>query len=232
MKKTLSPLLLFLLLSIMLSPAAMAQSSYRHGYSPRPSRVQTIERHGHEYIAWHRYYVGLRLGFNVAHVSSDSPLLDGSNPKAGLNIGLVTGMQLTPYTPLFFETGLFYTQRGGKSGSGSDKFTYDLNYLELPLLIKYKHFLGNGMNLQPYAGGYVALGTDGKIKDYQGRQAFSSYEDGYFNRFDGGLKIGCGMGFNMLYVDACYQLGLANIGQDDFDDTHNGCFTINVGVNF
>ena len=122
--------------------------------------------------------------------------------------------------------------KGGKSGSGQDKFTYDLNYLEVPLLIKYKHFVGNQTSIQPYAGGYLAIGTDGSIKNYGSRTAFSSFDDGYFNRFDGGLKLGCGVGFNMLYVDASYDIGLSNIGQDDFNDTQNGCFTINIGVNF
>ena len=149
-----------------------------------------------------------------------------------LNIGFAAGTQLTYRAPLFLETGLYYSQKGGKSGSGHEKFTYDLNYLEVPLIIKYKHFVGNQTSIQPYAGAYLAVGTDGEIKNYGTRTAFSSYENGYFNRFDGGLKLGCGVGFNMLYLDASYDIGLANIGQDSFDDTHNGCFTINLGVNF
>jgi len=227
MKKT----VLFALLCMMLALPAAAQSGYRYGRAPRP-RVQTVGRHGNEMIAWHRYYFGLRVGMNASHVNSESAFLDGNKTKAGLNLGFAAGVQLTPYTPLFFESGLYYTQKGGKSGSGDNKFTYNLNYLEIPLLIKYKHFMGNGTSIQPFAGGYLACGVDGNIKNYGSRQAFSSFENGYFNRFDGGLKIGCGLGFNMLYVDASYDIGLANIGQDDFDDTHNGCFTLNIGVNF
>ena len=226
MKKT----MIFSLLCMTLALTAMAQPGYRYGRYPQ-SRVQTVGRHGNEYIAWHRYYVGLRVGLNASQVSSDSPLLDGSGVKSGLNIGVAAGTQLTYRAPLFLETGLYYSQKGGKSGSGVDKFTYDLNYLEVPL-VKYKHFVGNQTSIQPYAGGYLALGTDGKIKNYGTRTAFSSFENGYFNRFDGGLKIGCGVGYNMLYLDASYDIGLANIGQDSFDDTHNGCFTLNIGVNF
>ena len=225
MKKT----LLFSLLCIILATTAMAQPGYRYGNNPR---VQTVGRHGNEYVAWHRYYLGVRVGLNASHVNSDSPLLDGSSFKSGLNIGLAAGTQLTYRAPLFFESGLYYSQKGGKSGHGGDKFTYELNYLELPLLIKYKHFVGNQTSIQPYAGAYLAVGIDGNIKNYQTRTAFSSFDDGYFQRFDGGLKIGCGVGFNMLYLDASYDIGLANIGQDNFDDTHNGCFTINLGVNF
>ena len=224
MKKT----IIFSLLCMMLALPAMAQPGYRYGQP----RVQTVGRHGNEYIAWHRYYVGLRVGMNASHVSSESYLLDGSGVKSGLNIDIAAGTQLTYRAPVFFETGLYYSQKGGKSGSGSEKFTYDLNYLEVPLLIKYKHFVGNQTTIQPFMGGYLAVATDGNIKDYGMRTAFSSFENGYFNRFDGGLKIGCGVGFNMLYLDASYDIGLADIGQDNFADTHNGCFTLNIGVNF
>lgn len=225
MKKT----IIFTLMCVMIALPAMAQRGY--GYGPGP-RIQTVSRHGNEYIGWHRYYFGLRVGMNASHVSSESALLDGSSIKTGLNIGVAAGTQLSYRAPIFLETGLYYTQKGGKSGSGHEKFTYDLNYLELPLLIKYKHFVGNHTSIQPYAGGYLALGTDGDIKNYGTRTAFSSFDNGYFNRFDGGLKIGCGVGYNMLYLDASYDIGLSNIGQDNFDDTHNGCFTINLGVNF
>jgi len=228
MKKT----ILFTLLCMMFALPSVAQSRYRYGYGVPQPRVQTVGRHGNELIAWHRYYFGLRVGFNASHVNSESALLDGGQTKSGLNIGFAAGVQLTPFTPLFFESGLYYTQKGGKSGSNGDKFTYNLDYLEVPLLIKYKHFMGHDMTLQPYAGGYLSCGVGGNIKNYGSREAFSSFEDGYFKRFDGGIKVGCGMGFNMLYVDASYDFGLANIGQDEFDDTHNGCFTLNIGVNF
>ena len=227
MKKT----LLLSLLCMIIAMPAMAQPGYRYGRGYNP-RIQTVGRHGNEFIAWHSYYVGLRVGLNASHVSSESPLLDGSSMKSGLNIGIAAGTQLTYRAPLFIESGLYYSQKGGKSDSGNGKFTYDLNYLEVPVLIKYKHFVGNQTSIQPYAGGYLAVATDGQIKNYGTRTAFSSFDNGYFNRFDGGLKIGCGVGYNMLYLDASYDIGLANIGQDNFDDTHNGCFTINLGVNF
>lgn len=207
-----------------------ASAQYGRPYG-RP-RVQTVGRHGNEYVAWHRYYFGLRVGLNASHVGSDSPILDAGGTKTGLNVGFAAGTQLTYRAPLFLESGLYYSQKGGENFSGPEKFSYDLNYLEVPLLIKYKHFVGNQTSIQPYAGAYLAVGTDGNIKNYGSRTAFSSFEDGYFKRFDGGLKLGCGVGFNMLYLDACYDFGLANIGQDSFDNAHNGCFTVNIGVNF
>ena len=227
MKKT----LLISLLCTLLAMPALAQPGYGFGYGRRP-RVQTVERHGNEYVAWHSYYFGFRVGLNASHVATDSPLLDNGGVKTGLNIGVAAGTQLTYRAPLFLETGLYYSQKGGKGGSGNNKLTCELNYLEVPLLIKYKHFVGNQTSVQPYAGAYLAVGTDGQIKNYGSRTAFSSFEDDYFKRFDAGLKIGCGVGFNMVYLDASYDIGLTNTWQESFEDAHNGCFTLNIGVNF
>jgi hypothetical protein len=177
-------------------------------------------------------YYGLRLGLAVSTVSSDASKLDGNKSQTGLNLGFAIGKRLSNTTPLYFESGLYYTEKGGKSDDKFGKFTYDLNYLEVPLLVKYVYSIDRDLSIQPFAGGYLACGVGGKIKDYDDRDAFSSYDDGYFNRFDGGLKIGCGMQIQMLYFDLSYDFGLANIGQDDFDDTRNGCFYVNIGVNF
>lgn len=179
-------------------------------------------------------YYGLRIGPAFTSVISDSPVLDGGSMTTGLNAGVVAGFEMVPGTPLFFETGLSYTEKGGKGNVGGDKFSYKLDYLELPLTLKYIAAIDGGVTLQPFVGGYLACGVGGKIKDYGMRTAYSSFGDGFdqFKRFDGGLRVGCGLGFDMLYAELGYELGLANIGHDDFDDTRNSALTLTVGVNF
>lgn len=36
----------------------------------------------------------------------------------------------------------------------------------------------------------------------------------------------------MMYLEASYDMGLANVGKDDFEDTHTGTFNLTFGVNF
>lgn len=180
----------------------------------------------------HNVYYGLRLGLAVASVNSDDAQLNGSSAQAGLNVGAVIGFQLAQDFPVFLESGLFYTQKGGKGNYDGKKFTYDLNYLEVPILVKYKYSFDDDLSIQPFGGGYLALGVSGKVKDYGERSTCSSFSDGFFKRFDGGLRIGCGLEYQMLYVDAAYEFGLANICHSDFETSHNGCFYLNVGVNF
>lgn len=187
-------------------------------------------------------YYGFRLGMAIASVHSDAPLLDGSDPRVGLDVGFVVGTRIVPTAPLYFETGLSYVEKGGKGdvtvsdvvGGGKSKFTYSLDYLELPLLLKYKALVAPGVTVEPAIGGYLAIGVGGKIKDFGEREAYSSFgsDKASFRRFDGGLRLGCGLSYNMLSVGLSYDIGLANVGHYDFEDTHTGSLNLNVGVTF
>ena len=240
MKRFFSLALLTLLVTMSLAaqPGRSRASSRHHrgGMGHRYERFETSSHHTPLRWRWHNdnNYYGFRLGLNGAHVRSDAVSLDGNQFKAGLNVGVVAGFGLSYTTPLYFETGLYYSQKGGESDNGSkgSKFTYDLNYLEVPLLLKYRHYVSRDVTIEPFAGAFVAAGVGGNIKNYGAREAFSSYDDGYFRRMDAGIKLGCGIGFNVGYLDLSYDIGLANVGQDTFDNSHTGCLTINIGVNF
>ncbi len=187
---------------------------------------------GMSFVRNDNVYFGLRLGFNASAVRSEAPALNGTGVTSGLNAGVALGFYLSPFHPVSLETGLYYTEKGGKSSQGGSKFTYDLNYLELPVVLKYKIFTSPDVAIEPFAGAYAAVGVAGKIKDYDNREAFSSYDNGFFKRGDAGLRLGCGVSYQMVSLEASYDLGLANIGQDDFSDTHNGCFTLTAGITF
>jgi hypothetical protein len=145
---------------------------------------------------------------------------------------VVAGFQVAPRVPIYFDTGLSFIEKGGKGHFEGRKFTYNLDYLEVPLLLKYDCQVDRDISIQPFLGGYVAAGVGGKIKDFGHRQAYSSYDDDAFNRFDGGIKVGCGFQFNYLYAEVGYDFGLSNISRDYFDDAHTGSLFATIGVNF
>jgi hypothetical protein len=230
---------LFFLSIFMLCALATRAQYYPDGRPIPPSKRAAYyhqNRHPSDnYRSGLQTYYGFRVGLGVSSVHSDATDLDGSDAKTGLNAGVVLGTQLTTAAPLFFETGLYYTEKGGKGHHDWSKFTYNLDYLELPLLIKYKYYVNPDFSIEPFMGGYVACGVAGKVKDYGNREAYSSFdndETNNFKRFDGGLKLGCGFGFQMFYIGLSYDIGLANIGHDDFDETKNGCFNLDFGINF
>ena len=177
-------------------------------------------------------YYGFRIGPTFSTVNSDAANLDGGNSQTGLTLGAVMGFQLSDDIPLFLETGLSYTEKGGKKTLTGKKMTYDLNYLEIPILVKYIYDIDGHFSVQPLVGGYLSYGISGKIKNFGERHAQDSFSDTTFKRFDGGLRIGCGVGYDLFYADLSYDIGLSNICHDTFDTSHNGCLYLNFGVNF
>lgn len=175
-----------------------------------------------------RYY-GLRLGMNVASTSSESNAFD-TNPRTGLVIGFAYGMQLSKHHPLWLEASLLYSEKGGKTHQDGDKVTYRLGYLQLPIVAKYGINMDDDLYLQPFFGGYLSVGITGKMKNYGTIESESVFDN--MKRFDGGLRAGCGLEYKMMYVEVGYDLGLANIAKDEFDNTKTRCFFVNLGINF
>lgn len=227
--------IVFTLMTLTLTTLPTMAQYYPDG-RPIPPRHRAEYYSGRaNWLPAQRTYYGFRVGLSLGTVRSDSPYLDANDAKAGLNVGFALGTRLADSAPLYFETGLYYTEKGGKSTYGGSKFTYGLDYLELPLLLKYKYQASRDVSIEPFLGGYVGVGVAGKIKDFGTRQAYNSFGDDYaenFSRFDGGLRLGCGLSFQMLYIEASYDLGLANVGNDEFDDTRTGAFMLTAGVNF
>lgn len=193
-------------------------------------------RHDNGIGAGNMYY-GFRLGPAFSFVNSDDPTLDGGNWQTGLTISALMGIPLSHSIPMYIETGLSYTEKGGRktitnSTGERKKMTYDLNYIELPIVLKYIYSIDDRFTLHPFFGGYLACGVGGKIKNFGLREAYSSFSDDAFQRFDGGLRIGCGVGFDLFYFDIAYDIGLSNICHDMFDTSHNGSLALNFGVNF
>lgn len=192
-------------------------------------------KNGKSYYDSYSHYIGFRIGPSFTTVNSDDHYLDGGSMKTGLNVGIAIGTSVSDAAPLYLETGLYYTEKGGK-GKNTDnrKFTYNLDYLEIPLIFKYSYAFDDHFRLEPYFGGYFAVGVGGKIKDFGNREAHSSFSndtDGSFRRCDGGLKFGVGASYDMFYVELGYDLGLANICYDTFDTSRNGALLLNFGVN-
>ena len=196
-----------------------------------PSTAQIYKRY--EPSRYHRegseHYFGLRLGLNLSSISSENVDID-ADYLAGLYLGGVYGIQLAYRAPVWLDLGLGYSEKGGIARPEGYKMKYRLSYLEAPIAVKYS-FDVSDFRIQPFLGGYLAVGIMGKIKDYRLHDASKSTFDS-FRRFDGGLRLGCGAEYRMLYLEVGFDFGLANISKDDFDTARNRCFFFNAGVNF
>ena len=202
--------ILIVLMSLVLAWPALAQYG-RPRYYSRPPVVHSPHR------TYTDVYYGLRIGAAFATVNSDDRYLDGGSMKTGLDVGAVVGFQVAYRSPVYFETGLSYIEKGGKGHYEGAKFSYSLDYLQVPLVMKYMIDVDRMFSIQPYVGGYLALGVDSK--------------EG-FQRFDGGIRIGCGIQYDFVYAELGYDFGLSNISHDYFDTSRTGALFATVGFNF
>lgn len=218
--------------ALFLSLPTNAQTYGNRTYNPRTGQFEYSDSYQEHRFKRGAVYYGFRMGITFATVNSDDKALDGGSSRTGLGFGGYLGYFLSRDVPVFLESGVEYRAKGGRSTYEGKKMSYDLNYLEVPVVVKYSYVVDRHFSIQPFAGGYFAMGLGGKIKNYGDRVAESSFSGKYFKRFDGGLRIGCGFGFDMFYADINYDLGLTNISHDEFDSSHNRCLSLNFGVNF
>lgn len=221
----------FIIMAILIAAIPLSAQNYRNSryYNPRTGHLD----YGYQQKDAGTPYFGFRIGPAFSYVNSDDSRLDGGNWQTGLNVGVVAGIPLSNIQPLYLEAGLSYIEKGGKKKqTNGKKMTYDLNYMEIPVVLKYKYNIDSHLSIQPQVGGYFGVGVGGKIKNFQEREAQNSFSDDNFKRVDGGLRLGCGVAYDMFYCDLTYDIGLANICHDTFDTSHNGSLQLNFGVNF
>ena len=205
---------------------------------------KTRDRFNHSNV---EQYYGLRLGYNFASINSSNASVDMEG-YGGFTFGGVYGLQLANSTPLWLEAGLFYSEKGGKTQNFPSvktitentsnqktteyfqKKTTRLIYLQAPIAIKYAFDVADDFYVQPFLGGYLALGVGGKTKLYEDKRSEDSFDN--FTRLDGGLRLGCGVEYQMIYAEAGFDFGIANISDNDWISARNQCFFFNIGVNF
>ena len=181
-------------------------------------------------------YYGVRIGGTVSTMSGDALNM---NAKLGITLAGVIGIRLSSSIPVFLESGLYYTERGAKK----DKFSIGYNNLEIPVIIKYGFQVSNDIAVLPFIGTYFGYGISGnyKMPSNDGINLVKKVgtfeedkESGWagLKRANMGFKLGCGVEYNLLYLELGYQLGVTDISKNDDFTLHSNALFMNFGVNF
>ena len=172
-------------------------------------------------------YYGARFGVDFASLSGDTEVQDGtmmmdySGMKTGFTLAGIIGLRVSQTAPVFLESGVYYSA--------------SINCIEFPLLVKYGIKASDDIAVLPFIGPYFALGLAGQ-REYQDQKSGDKQKESVYdklaNRNDMGFKLGCGVEYNMLYLELAYQFGIANIADNDNNTMHANQLSINFGVNF
>lgn len=124
---------------------------------------------------------------------------------------------------------ILYSQKGYKLLSDDGTFVADINYIEIPVLIKFKYELDNG--LAPYieAGPYVGFLISTEVEK---NDQVIAEEIKKINEIDFGLAIGAGLSYHCLSLGIRYSFGLVPVPdiEEENIDLKNHVFSIVAGV--
>ena len=168
-----------------------------------------------------RFHMGLRAGLTASTFTGDytedvSALLF---PYGGLGLDF----QVAPI-PLFVGIGLNYMNMGCKYDNyHHETETIDAHSIQMPITVKYHVNLAPNLFLQPFLGPWFS---------YDLTDISEEKKDWNDDRYDYGLRFGCGLNYGRLYFDCGYDLGLKNWNGNDSHSSYRGLLFVTIGFNW
>jgi len=188
--------------------------------------------------------IGVKAGLNISSLTSDENELDSSD-KTGFTAGIMAEIPLAKNFSIQPE--VLYSQQGMKfSYSDVDvqnshyKSTIGLNYLNIPVMLKYYVVKGLSVQAGPQIG--ILLKANNKYQDnflgYENHETFNLSD--YANGIDTAVNFGLGYQFkNKFYTDLRYTISYSDIFKDASANTYiinsdmkNRVFQITIGYFF
>ena len=186
-----------LMTAVLITGAAIAQ----HGNEPK----------GH--IA-----IGIKGGVNLYTIHNDNNVT--YDPKVGFNIGLLGHIHVAKHFALQPE--IQYSAQGAKFDIDNSNTKYNLNYINVPVLLQY--MWDNGFRLQ--AGPQAGLLISAKSRNNDNSLDIKDN----FKPLDLGVSFGAGYihPSTGIGIDARYNLGLSNINENSAIKSTNRGFQFSL----
>ncbi len=154
---------------------------------------------------------GIKAGANFATITDAT----GLSNRTGFVVGVFGGIKFNDKVAI--QGDLLYSQQG----ADADPNKIDLNYVNVPIVLKY--FIAQGFNIQ--AGPQFGFIVDDNIKEVVGN-IFAA------ESFDLTGVVGLGYDFPMgLRADARYNFGLTDVFNNNVEGK-NSVITLSLGYSF
>jgi len=192
--------------------------------------------------------IGFKLGPSFATLSGIDDGIGNDLPGASVNTTTRSGLAAggffrVGFGPASIQTELLYAQKGGgvegtDPDLGSAEVTLELDYVEVPVLLRLAIPAGMLLRSYVYAGPAVAfeVGCHARVEAL-GLSFTDDCDDDDFNRrkVDAGLMFGGGLGLPVgvggILLEARYTMGLINLDDnpDSTGDVKNRALNVFAG---
>ncbi len=187
----------------------------------------------HQQASAQRGKSGIKGGLNLSNLYLDD--VTDQNARIGFNIGVYG--QLLSTEKFAIQPELLYSTKGStaqySAGSLYQEVSYNLNYLDLPVLAVFKL----GKSAEIHLGGYASYLLNANIS-YKGDIANSAdpVDKDNLKSFDYGFSGGMGANFGDVQVGARYNFGLVKIADSSaarslIGDAKNSCAQVYIAFN-
>lgn len=158
---------------------------------------------------------GIRGGVNFATLNDTD--LD-TEAHAGLVAGIFFEYPIDN-SPIVIQPEILYSRKGYEVETVNGRESISLNYIEVPIFVKFNYILDNDLTPYVEAGPYVGFLVGTEPGDGEG-----------INDVDFGVAVGAGLGYHCLNIGVRYSAGLVPIFEADNVSAKNGVFSIVAGV--
>jgi hypothetical protein len=190
--------------------------------------------------------IGFKLGWSGASLYGanveefEEYLEEEIKTKSGFNFGAFIIVNLNSFLALQSE--LNFVEKGaktqGEAAGEAYKAWINLNYLEIPAILRFYLPAQNNFHFSFYTGTYVGLKTKGRVKaEVAGIKVESDIEN--LKSTDAGLIFGAGFDFSLPFLktgqfclDLRYSLGLTSISTEAGVETKNKVISLSLGYLF
>lgn len=152
--------------------------------------------------------IGLRAGLNFSNMYVGDDLTT-NKMKVSYHVGLFAKFPIT--RGFSIQPELLYSNKGSKLdfGQQNGEYRFNLNYIELPVLLAFNVGENFHINVGPYVGylakADVTLLKNGDFDD------LTDINENAFNRWDFGGTAGVGFDINKFTIGARYNLGFTEL---------------------
>jgi hypothetical protein len=160
---------------------------------------------------------GAKAGVSFSNLKTDPETEPSYDSRFGLTAGGFVAWPLT--ARLDVQPEALFTMKGGSVEDGPANAVVKLDYLDVPVLVKYRLFGSPGHAVHVFGGPSFGVRLRGIVTTEIGGESIDNDVSDDVTRMDLGIVGGAGVDIGRLIVEGRYTWGVSDIDKDTSDES-------------